>query len=295
MPGPDLIKRIILTMVVVAFPSWNSAAAQPTSADSHCHFKMNICPADSFYEPFFPFVCWDLYSSSPIRDTGSRETFSFTVPQDNQDSVSISITDLQEKEILFEQLPPLTPSKYVLSFPVVDSPGTYVVQIYLGKTFHAFGIIHLQEPPTPEKGRIAEGSYVTGGLLGTWERTYSQLVVPRLFSAKRSQAVDTVVEHITLRIDSCRFTIVWTAFNAGHGEFVHRYRGSVLLDANNLSLFDPMVGPGHWVCRARMTGDLLSLSDLHEMLGDLPLSTLRPIPNSVSMVLEGTYRRVDSE
>jgi hypothetical protein len=256
---------------------------------------MNICQADSFYEPFLPFDCWDLYSPSSIHDTGFRFTVEFTVPPHNQDSISVNIIDLHDKEVLFESLPPLAASKYVLSFPIVDCPGIYDVQISLGGKLSAFDVVPLEKPPTPIKTQIAQGSPVRGGFVGIWEKTYSQMIVPRNQPLERSHAIDTVVEHMVLRIDSCQFTIVWTAFSAGRGEVVHRYRGNVLLDADALKFFDPMVGPSYCVCRAQIMGDSLSLSGLHEMISDLPASCLRPMPNSVSLVLEGIYRRVGSK
>jgi hypothetical protein len=273
-----------------------TAVGQPSSiADSSCHLRMNICQADSFYEPFDPFACWDLYSGSLICDTGFRFTGEFIVPQDNKDSISISITDPNHKEVLLERFPPLVPSKYVLSFPIVDCPGFYNVQIALGKEPFAFAIIPLQKPPTPASAKIAEGSPVVGGLVGTWEKTYNQTVVPRTQSPRKSQTVDTVVERVVLRIDSCLFTIVWSAYNTARGEVVHRYRGSVLLDTDALKFFDPLLGQSYCVFRAQTMGDSLSLSGLHEMIGDLPASSLRPMPNSVSLVLEGVYRRVGSK
>jgi hypothetical protein len=297
----------ITQLAAVLFLLAKFAEGQSPNPDPRCHLKMAICQADSFYEPF-----------GINSDTGFRSNITLDVPQQTEDSISITVNDVNGREVLFERFPPLAPSRYVISFPAVGCSGVYFVRINLGtNTFVRH--VALQATSSPSVGVTEKRPPVTSNLqafIGTWKKTYTQILVPQMQELERSQIPekdivtnqhdtifaspptarklerDTVTHEVILRFEDNWFTIIWTTNQAGRDPNVHRYHGGIRSDADTLRFLDSQSGAPKYAYRAQVVGDSLSLSPFLKVEDDHMVAPMRPLPFVISLVLDGIYRRV---
>ena len=253
------------------------AYGQTAKSDTLCVADAIIVPADSFHRPIR-----NVKPSFP-------EYTDFTVSKPNGEKISVVLFNVKGDSIFTKCFPNVLPNKYILSFLGVNCPGVYFVRLVTSDQTFTRSVTLLQSSTPSLKYQAQVGSGPTA-VDGVWEKSYTQSVFPSISLPEERPIPDTITNLIVLHLFQHIYEIEWHTVWQSHGMRTEKYKGQFLVNADTIKLLDP---ESDRVYQFHINSNSLSLDIFRKPNEPYAVPFLNP--NSPTLIIQGTYRRIELE